>query len=84
MSPFDYRFKIITRVFSFIIGMLDFSRFFILNSFPATNAFHMCVEYDKTKQPLQTRYDRTYIYDRYYIRTYVYVFLFSVKKRVFE
>ncbi len=25
-----------------------------------------------------------YIYDRYYIRTHVYVFLFSVKKRVFE
>ncbi len=33
---------------------------------------------------LQTRYDMTYIYDRYYIRTHVYMFLFSVKKRVFE
>ncbi len=32
---------------------------------------------------LQTRYDTTYIYDRYFIRTHVYVFLFSVKKRVF-
>ncbi len=35
-------------------------------------------------EPLQTRYDTTYIYARYYIRTLVYVFLFSVKKRVFE
>ncbi len=35
-------------------------------------------------KPLQTRYDTTQIYDRYYIRTHVYVFLFSVKIRVFE
>ncbi len=34
-------------------------------------------------KPLQTRYNRTYIYDRYYIRTHVYVLLFSVQKRVF-
>ncbi len=34
----------------------------------------------KQSKPLQTRYDRTYIYDRYYIRTHVYVFLFNVKK----
>ncbi len=33
----------------------------------------------KQSKPLQTRYDRAYIYDRYYIRTHVYVFLFSVK-----
>ncbi len=33
---------------------------------------------------LQTRYDTTYICDRYYVRTHVYVFLFSVKKCVFE
>ncbi len=33
----------------------------------------------KQSKPLQTRYDTTYIYDRYYIRTHVYVFLFSVK-----
>ncbi len=44
----------------------------------------MCVEYDKQSKSLQTRYDRTHIYDKYYIRTHVYVFLFSVKKRVFE
>ncbi len=34
----------------------------------------------KKSKPLQTRYDMTYIYDRYYIRTHVYMFLFSVKK----
>ncbi len=33
---------------------------------------------------LQTRYDTAFIHDKYYIRTHVYVFLFSVKKRVFE
>ncbi len=38
----------------------------------------------KQCKPLQTRYDMTYIYDKYYIITHVYVFLFSVKKRVFE
>ncbi len=36
----------------------------------------------KHTKSLQTRYDTTHIYDRYYIRTHVYVFLFSVKKRV--
>ncbi len=34
----------------------------------------------KQSKPLQTRYDRIYIYDRYCLRTHVYVFLFSVKK----
>ncbi len=38
----------------------------------------------KRSESLQTRYDTTYIYDRYYIRTHVYVFLFSVKKHAFE
>ncbi len=43
----------------------------------------------KQSTPLQTRYDRTYINDRYYIRTHVYGFLFSVKNaclnyRVFD
>ncbi len=33
----------------FVMGMLHFSRFFIFNKFPATYAFHLCVEYDKTK-----------------------------------
>ncbi len=43
---------------------------------------HSICGWDMIKQskPLQTRYDTTYIYDRYYIRTHVYVFLFSVKK----
>ncbi len=47
---------------------------------------HSIYVWDMIKQskPLQTRYDTTYMYDRYYIRTRVYVFLFSVKKRVFE
>ncbi len=39
----------------------------------------MCVEYDKTKQTPSKKYDRTYIYARYCIRTHVYVFFFSVK-----
>ncbi len=38
----------------------------------------------KKNKPLRTRYDTTYIYDRYYIRTHVCVFLLSVIKRVFE
>ncbi len=33
----------------------------------------------KQSKPLQTRYDTTHMYDRYYIGTHVYVFLFSVK-----
>ncbi len=33
----------------------------------------------KQSKSLQTRFDTTYVYDRYYIRTHVYVFLFSVK-----
>ncbi len=32
----------------------------------------------KQSKPLQTRYDTTYMYDKYYKRTHVYVFLFSV------
>ncbi len=45
----------------------------------------------KQSKSLETRYDTTYISDRYYwtcywqyIRTHIYVFLFSVKKHVFE
>ncbi len=33
----------------------------------------------KQTKSLKTGYDTTYIYDRYYIRTHVHVFLFSVK-----
>ncbi len=42
---------------------------------------HSICVWDMIKQskPLQPRYDMTYIYDRYCIRTYVYMFLFSVK-----
>ncbi len=43
----------------------------------------ICVWYMiKQNKPLQTRYDTTCIYDRYYIRTHVYVFLVRVKKAV--
>ncbi len=38
----------------------------------------------KQSVSLQTRYDTTHINDRFYMRTHVYVFRFSVKKRVFE
>ncbi len=43
---------------------------------------HSICVWDMIKQSksLQTRYDTTYIYDIYYIRTHVYLFLFSVKK----
>ncbi len=34
----------------------------------------------KQSKSLQTRYNTTHIYDRYYVRTHVRVFLFSVKK----
>ncbi len=38
----------------------------------------------KQSKPLQRRYNRINVYDRYYIRTHIYVFLSSVQKRVFE
>ncbi len=38
----------------------------------------------KQSKSLQTGYHRSYIYDKYYERTHVYVFHFSVKKLVFE
>ncbi len=34
----------------------------------------------KQSKSIQRRYARTHIYDKYYIRTHIYVFLFSVKK----
>ncbi len=34
----------------------------------------------KQSKSRQTRHDTTHIYDKYYIRTHVYVFLFTVKK----
>ncbi len=36
----------------------------------------------KQSKPLQTRYDTTYIYDRYYIRTHVYNTIITCLKRV--
>ncbi len=60
--------------------MLHFSRFLFLINF--LRHMHSICVWNMVKQsnPLQTRYDRTYVYDRYYIRTHIYVFLFSVKK----
>ncbi len=34
----------------------------------------------KQSKVLQTRYDTTSIYDKYFVRTHVYLLLFSVKK----
>ncbi len=34
----------------------------------------------KQSKSLRTTYDTTHVYGKYYIRTHVYVFLFSVKK----
>ncbi len=64
--------------------MPHFSRLLFLKKIQ--RPMHSICVWDMIKQskPLQTRYDMTFIYDRYYIRTHVYVFLFSVKKRVFE
>ncbi len=58
---------------------------FIISKKIQRHTHSICV-WDMIKQskPLQTRYDTTHIYNRYYKRTHVYVFLFSVKKRVFE
>ncbi len=33
----------------------------------------------KQSEPFDIRYDSTHIYDRYYVKTHVHVFLFSVK-----
>ncbi len=60
--------------------MLHSSRFLIVINF-LRHINSICV-WNMMKQSniFQTRYDRTYIYDRYYKRTHIYVFLFSVKK----
>ncbi len=57
----------------------SFFAFIISKKISATYAFHMCVGYYKTKQTPSNKiwYD-IYIYDRHYIRTHVYVFLFSM------
>ncbi len=61
--------------------MPHFSRLLVLQKFQ--RHMHSICVWDMIKQskPLQTRYDTTYIYDRYYIRAHVYVLLFSVKKK---
>ncbi len=70
--------------FVFFIGMIHFSRFLFVINFKR-HMHSICMwNMVKHSEPLQARYDRTYIYDRYYIRTHVHLFLFSVKKRVFE
>ncbi len=62
----------------------SFFPFFILINFQR-HMHSICVwNMIQQSKPLQTRYDTTYIYDKYYIRAHVYVFLFRVKKRVFE
>ncbi len=59
--------------------MLHFSCFLFLINFQ--RRVHSIYVWNMIKQskPLQTRNDMTYIYDRYYIRTHVYMLLFSVK-----
>ncbi len=70
--------------FAFVIDMLHFFCFLFLINFQR-HMHSICVwNMIKESKPIETRYDTTYIYDRYNIRTHVYVFLFSVKKRVFE
>ncbi len=60
--------------------MLHFSRFLFLINFQR-HMHSICVwNMIKQSKPLQTRYNMTYICDRYYIRTHVYMLLFSVKK----
>ncbi len=64
--------------------MLHFSRFLFLINF-LRHMHSICVwNMIKQNNPLQTKYDRTNIYDRCYIRTHIYVFLFSVKKSLLE
>ncbi len=54
--------------------MLHFSRFFLFLINFERQINSMCVwNMIKQSKPLQTRYDTTYIYDIYYIRTRVYV-----------
>ncbi len=71
--------------FAFVIGMLHVSCFFLfLINFKRQMYSVYVWNLIEQSKPLQTRYDTTYIYARYYIRTHVSVFLLSVKKRVFE
>ncbi len=68
----------------FILGMLHFSCFLFFINFQRY-VHSICVwNMIKQSKSLQTRYNMTYIYDGNYIITHVYVFLFSVKKYVFE
>ncbi len=64
--------------------MPHFLRLLFLKTFQR-HMHSVCVrDMIKQSKPLQTRYDTTYTYDKYYMRTRVDVFLLSVKKRVFE
>ncbi len=87
---FQVLFKFMKRHLVIIVSKLlnvfclRFSRIFFLINFQC-HMHSICVwNMIKQSKSLKTRYDTTYIYDKYYIRTHVYVFLFSVKKRVFE
>ncbi len=74
--------------FVFVIGMLRFSCFLFSINFQRHRHSTCVWKMIKQSKSLQTGYVTTYIYiyiyDRYYVRTHVYVFLFSVKKRLFE
>ncbi len=82
MSYFGYLFKIVERALSLLKACFIFPVFLI----NFQRHLHSIYVWNMIKQgkPLQTRYDTTHSYDRYFIRTHVYVFLFSVKKTVFE
>ncbi len=68
----------------FVIGMLLFCVFLFLINFQRHTHSIFVWNMIKQSKSLQTRYETTYKYHRYYIRTHVYVLLFSVKKRAFE
>ncbi len=59
--------------------MPHFSRLLCLKKNSATYAYHIYVGYDKTKQTPSNKIRYDIYIQRYYIRTHVYVFLFSVK-----
>ncbi len=55
---------------------------YFLRPCPTGGKHVVCRVWNMIKQSKydKTRHDTTHTYDRYYIRTHVYVFLFSVKK----
>ncbi len=72
------------KCFVFVIDMLHFTCFLFFINFQR-HMHSICVwNLIKQSKYFQTRHETAYIYDGYYIRTYVYLVLFSVKKCVFE